>query len=110
MAIGDINGDGLPDVITGNFGYSAPAKIFVLYNAADGSRFTHYDEIAPGSPYILKLFAADLNGDHRTDIIATTSAFGTPGVLVFYNTGAGLGNAVVLPAQVPTEAVGIGDV
>ena len=82
MAIADINGDGLPDVITANHGFSTAATIFVLYNAPNATRFTTYQAIPSPSPRLYYVYSADLNGDGKMDVFATTHPYGTPGVVL----------------------------
>jgi hypothetical protein len=118
MAIADINGDGLPDVITANHGYSAPATLFVLYNAPDSTRFTSQTnpppQILPSpSGRILYIYGLDLNGDGRADVVATTHPYGSPGVVVAYNQGFSANNpylaaATMLPGPSVTETAGFG--
>lgn len=108
MAIADINGDGLPDVITANFGYSSTATLFVLYNAPNTTRFTTYQAIASPSPRILYVYSADLNGDSKMDLFATTHPYGTPGLVVAYNQGTSLGTATILSGPSITETAGFG--
>lgn len=97
LAVGDVNGDGLPDVITANHGHSAPPRVFVLLNAADSSRFTSQGPSASTpSARIQNVFAADLNGDGRVEVLATTNAYGSNGVLLFDNPAGALVDSVLL--------------
>jgi hypothetical protein len=74
LAVGDLNGDGKPDVVTGG--------VSVLLNDGDGT-FTEQDYNAQGSKSIA---LGDLNGDGKLDV-ATANSW--EGVSVLLNGGDG---------------------
>jgi VCBS repeat protein/FG-GAP repeat protein len=74
LAVGDLNSDGRPDVVTGG--------VSVLLNHGDGT-FTERDYDARGSNSIA---LGDLNGDGKLDV---ATANGGEGVSVLLNQGAG---------------------
>jgi FG-GAP-like repeat/FG-GAP repeat/PASTA domain len=104
IAVGDLNGDGKPDVATSN---ENDATVAVLLNRG-GGRFGPprlYD--APKIPYGVEI--GDLNGDGKADLIATDLS-GEGGVLVFLNQGGGtFADAVLYPAGSGTGSAAIGD-
>ena len=77
VAIGDLNGDGKPDLVTANYVFHT---VTVFLNGGDGSfrRKRRYDaESAPDSVAI-----RDLNGDHRPDLAVANSDGQTVSVLL----------------------------
>jgi hypothetical protein len=90
VGTGDVNGDGIHDLVTGAGNGGGPhVKIF---NGTDGSlisEFMAYSEAFRGGVYVE---AADVNGDGSADIITGAGAGGGPHVRVFNGlTGAVLG-------------------
>lgn len=87
LDVADVNGDGLPDIVTGKrmwahgpTGDVEPNADPVLYwfelkRTPDGPKFTPH-EIDASSGVGVQLIAADLNADNRTDIL-TVSKLGT---------------------------------
>jgi hypothetical protein len=82
LAIGDLNGDGSPDLATSNPD-PVGSLVFVLLNRGDG-RFGVRDWLEYRAKYPYALAIADLNGDGRNDI-ATTSARETYSATVLLN-------------------------
>ncbi len=80
VATGDVNGDGVPDIITG-IGVGGGPRIRV-FNGIDGSVL--FDQFVYEPTFTGGLFvaAADINGDGRADIITGTDAGGGPRVRV----------------------------
>ena len=84
-AAGDVNGDGVDDVVIGaawgNLGAIDPGNAYVVYGKADGLDHIDLDSLAPGDGFILRgafpgdLFgynvsgAGDVNGDGIDDLI-----------------------------------------
>ncbi len=74
LVAGDLNGDGLPDLVivnSGNFGDSTPGAVTVLLN--NPSQPGSFSE-APGSPYTVGYFPlvptlVDVNGDGILDLV-----------------------------------------
>jgi hypothetical protein len=81
VAAGDVNGDGVPDIIVGAGNGGGPA--ILVYDGVDGSllsSFFAYEESFRGGVLVA---AGDVNGDGHADIIAGTGVGGGPRVLVF---------------------------
>ncbi len=103
IAVGDLNGDGKPDIATSN---ENDGTVAVVLNRG-GGRFGAprlYD--APKIPYGVEI--GDLNGDGKADLIATDLS-GDGGVLVFLNQGGTFADAVLYPAGGGTESAAIAD-
>jgi hypothetical protein len=90
VAIGDINGDGVPDVITGAGSGGGPhVKVFNGVDVAAGSAnpgvlrsFFAYDATFVGGVHVA---AGDINGDGQIDIITGAGPGGGPHVEAFSN-------------------------
>jgi FG-GAP-like repeat/Lecithin:cholesterol acyltransferase len=94
LAVGDIDGDGKPDLVTAD-GYppgADPTKVSTFHGNGDGT-FTHIADYAVGNTYqgesIVRL--ADFNGDGKLDIAAASTGCGYGGsqVTVMLNDGTG---------------------
>ena len=82
FAVGDINGDGLPDLLTPN-----PSEVGVLINASQGQiAFTQASPVAAEAPFAVEL--GDINGDGRLDLIGASDE-GSPLVWLFLGDGQG---------------------
>lgn len=86
MAFADFDGDGLDDVITVNHGFSAPVRLFILYNDPDPAlRFTVYDEFAfSGARESTAPFTHDVDGDGFLDVAVTTHDAGPYGLRLLF--------------------------
>ncbi|MBF9220131.1 T9SS type A sorting domain-containing protein [Hymenobacter ruricola] len=83
VAVADVNGDGRPDIVTGNTGNSTAG---VLLGQAGGGWATVSTYAAGAVGFTLYGVAvADVNGDGRPDIV--TANFGSDRVGVLLNTG-----------------------
>ncbi|MCC7207420.1 MAG: VCBS repeat-containing protein [Anaerolineae bacterium] len=67
MTLGDIDGDGDPDVLAHGNWYRTPADV-------DTGRWDVFP-IWPGAPQELKVLAADVGGDGRTDVLISCSEY-----------------------------------
>lgn len=79
VALGDINGDGAPEVITGTMDLSSHIKVFDLAGNEKMS-FLAYAPAFTGGVYV---GAGDVDGDGLADIITGTGATSAPHVKVF---------------------------
>ena len=81
VAIGDVTGDGVPDVVTAP-GPGAPpnVKVFDGSSGAEVANFMAYNEAFTGGVYVA---VADVNGDGRPDIITGAGQGGGPHVRGF---------------------------
>jgi len=93
VAAGDLNNDGVPDVVTANF---FGGSVSVLLGNGDGSLQAGIDlpMLEPGAIEtvgVVEAAIADLNGDGWNDIVAGVQSgdLGNPGIAVFLNNGAG---------------------
>lgn len=97
VASGDVNGDGVADIITGG-GPGAPPAVRV-YSGAPGSpilqQFLAYDGGFRGG---VSVAAGDVNGDGRADIITGAATNSQPHVKVFNGSNGTLIRTLLAPA------------
>jgi hypothetical protein len=81
VAVGDVNGDGTPDIIT------APGKgggsLIKVFSGVDGSLLLSFNAYAPGQTDGAFVAAGDVNADGHADIITGTDVGAKPLVKVF---------------------------
>jgi hypothetical protein len=75
LAVGDLNGDGYPDLITGSYPGNT---VSVLLNNRDGTFLPHVDYV--NVPSYVALVVGDFNGDGKPDLAGTNG--GTVQVLL----------------------------
>jgi hypothetical protein len=75
LAIGDLNGDGKPDLATANPGASS---VSVLRNRGDGSFRARHDYRTGRYPWSVAI--GDLNGDRKPDLVTANADQGTVSV------------------------------
>jgi hypothetical protein len=81
VAVGDITGDGIPDIVTAPGPGMAPdVKVFDGSSGAEIANFMAYADVFTGGVYVA---VADVNGDGRPDIITGAGQGGGPHVRVF---------------------------
>jgi len=81
VALGDVNGDGIPDIITAAGPGGGPhVEVFSGKDLSMLASFLAYNPAFTGGVYVA---AGDLNGDGRADIITGAGAGGGPHVEVF---------------------------
>jgi hypothetical protein len=103
LAIGDVNGDGMPDVVTANM--SGAVTVLLGIGAGNLGLPTYH----PASLGAYGVAIGDLNGDGLLDIVATTSSYGATkynSIEYLLNTGGGT-FALSNPITVGSEPVGI---
>ena len=77
VAIGDLNGDGKPDLATANFD---EGSVSVLFNVGDGSFRSSHDYVTGDRTASVAI--ADLNGDRAPDVAAAVADTDTLAVLL----------------------------
>ncbi len=77
VVIGDLNGDGIPDLVSSNYSGST---LSVLLGNGDGTFQTHVDYAVGGYPFGLAV--GDLNGDGYPDVVVAYHTNGGIGVLL----------------------------
>jgi hypothetical protein len=81
VAVGDVNGDGIPDIITGAGPTGGPnVKVFSGADSSVLQNFLAYGPLFTGGVYVA---AGDINGDGKADIITGAGPTGSPNVVVF---------------------------
>src|SRR5437667_336547 len=83
IAIGDLSGDGNPDLATANFGGSNTAS--VLLGHGDGTFDTKLDYEAGYAP--VSIAVGDVNGDGNPDLVTANEVFNTVSVLLGHGDG-----------------------
>jgi hypothetical protein len=81
VAVGDVNGDGVPDIITAP-GLTGGPDVRV-FDGATGALIREFMAFAPGFLGGVNVAAGDVNGDGFADIITGADAGGGPQVKVF---------------------------
>jgi VCBS repeat-containing protein len=86
LAVGDLNGDGKLDIVTGDFGSnSSPATLSVLLGNGDGTFQPRIGVATAHTP--LAIAIGDLNGDGRPDLVTANGS--ADSVSVFLGNGDG---------------------
>jgi len=81
VACGDVNGDGVPDIITGPGAGGGPhVRVF---SGADGRELMSFLAYSPGFSGGVFVAAGDVNGDGHADIVTGAGPGGGPQVRVF---------------------------
>jgi hypothetical protein len=107
VAIADVNGDGIADLLVGNTGNNqeGPGTLSVLLGNGDGTFRT-----APGNPAAtpsrpVDLIVADLNGDGHPDLVIGSAYDGTVGVLFGNGDGTFHDQQLIVGTGVPNKAM-----
>ena len=103
VAIGDLNGDGKPDLVVANY---VSNTVSVLLGIGDGTFGARSDFGAGGIPFSLAI--ADLNGDGKTDVVTANVSSNTVSVLLGTGTGT-FGAKSDFSTGIRPESVAIGD-
>lgn len=85
VAVGDVNGDGFGDIITGS-GPGAPPEVKV-FSGLGGTLLQDYFAFNPAFTGGVFVAARDVNGDGLADVVTGTGAGGLPEVKVFSGRG-----------------------
>jgi ankyrin repeat protein len=80
VAIGDLNGDGTPDVVTTNYWNRASNTVSVLFGKGDGTFRRAVEYGTSRGPYAVAV--ADLNGDRKLDLATANADANTVSVLL----------------------------
>ena len=109
VALGDVNGDGRPDVVTANApaANTLAATVSVLLGTGTGAFGPHTDYPTGNNPFGLAL--GDVNGDGRLDVATANYGAGSVSVLVGTGTGA-FGPHTDYPTGGIPRSVALGDV
>jgi hypothetical protein len=103
LALGDVNGDGILDIITGAGPGGGPhVKVFSGVDFSELASFFAYSPMFVGGVYVA---AGDVNGDGRADIITGAGFGGGPHVRVF--SGADLSDLASFFAYSPVFVGGV---
>ena len=103
VAVGDLNGDNVPDLVITNV---SAGKISVLLGKGEGQFGPAVDYTVGKQPSFVVI--GDVNGDGKPDVVVGNEADGTVSVLLGNGDGT-LANAVTYPAVANPVFVGIGD-
>ncbi|MBO2008303.1 beta strand repeat-containing protein [Hymenobacter negativus] len=103
MVMGDVTGDGLPDIISGDGGDFTISVLPGLANGTFGSRQVY---AITGTPTLLAL--GDVNNDGRLDVVTSNSQEATVSVLLATAAG-GLGTNTTYAVPTGPSGIALGD-
>jgi hypothetical protein len=103
VAIGDLNGDGKPDVVTANYG---ARSVSVLMNRGDGKLGTKIAVRTTRKPFAVAI--GDLNSDGKQDLVTANAAAHSISVLVNLGDGSFRADVEYQAGRVPV-AIALGD-
>lgn len=90
IVAGDLNGDGILDLVLGSAFWTPNSVITVLFGVGDGTFQLPVTYSIPGSGTGLSLALADMNSDGKLDVVAGISSAVTGGVAILLNQGNGV--------------------
>ncbi len=103
LAVGDVNGDGRPDIVTANNGGDA-GRVAVLLGTGGGAFGGATLYVAGTSTALMEVLLADVNADGKLDILTSNSTTDAVGVLL--NTGTGTFGAATAYSSFATNSAG----
>ena len=83
VAGGDVNGDGIAEIITGTARAGGPVRVFTIGGPGQVAELTSFFAYFPAFQGFVRVAAADVNGDGRAEIITGAGPGGGPHVRVF---------------------------
>jgi hypothetical protein len=113
LAVGDLNGDGLPDILTTN--YQSGSTLSIYKNTSTIGNISFAARTNQGIPHLAaNVLVSDLDADGRPDVIVTAGSFqDEAGISVFRNTSTGaaiiLGPRIDLPRTMMSGGLKIAD-
>lgn len=113
MAVGDVNGDGKPDLVTGNTN-GETNKLYLNNGTSDPFSGVAGTPIGTETGFISDIKLADVNGDGKLDVIVSNYANpGDAGVRVYLNNGTSTPFTGVTPLFLRNDAgtgvIAVGD-
>jgi len=104
VALGDVNGDGRPDIVTGNYGSSSASVLLSNGDGTFAAASTFYTGANPRSVAL-----GDVNGDGRLDII-TANYYGNSASVLLGNGDGTFGTQASFGVGSYPQSVTVGDV